>query len=110
MIDDVRGGDTVGDDVYMNIFCEPQMPTCSLSHHMTGLFQFAGHFLNNRKKKFGISRERVPFVLTEDFARVIAEGHERPFKSKQFADFMELCGKAYLSLRHHAALFITLCR
>lgn len=33
-----------------------------------------GHILNNKKKKFGITRERVPFVLTSDFACVIARG------------------------------------
>ena len=27
-----------------------------------------GHFLGNYKKKFGIKRERAPFVFTPDFA------------------------------------------
>lgn len=43
-----------------------------------------GHFLDHRKKKFGINRERVPFVLTEDFIRVIAKGSDNPTKSKEF--------------------------
>nr|UCK81539.1 phosphatidylinositol 4,5-bisphosphate 3-kinase catalytic subunit alpha isoform [Arenicola marina] len=67
-----------------------------------------GHFLDHRKKKFGINRERVPFVLTEDFIKVIARGNDNPTKSKDFLKFMELCGKAYLSLRKHAHVFITL--
>jgi len=44
-----------------------------------------GHFLDHRKKKFGINRERVPFVLTEDFIRVIAKGQDSPEKSEEFA-------------------------
>lgn len=35
-----------------------------------------GHFLGHFKKKFGINRERVPFVLTEDFIHVIAQGRD----------------------------------
>jgi len=44
-----------------------------------------GHFLDHRKKKFGVNRERVPFVLTEDFIRVIAKGQDNPEKSEEFA-------------------------
>uniref|UniRef100_A0A8C1FTJ7 phosphatidylinositol-4,5-bisphosphate 3-kinase n=2 Tax=Cyprinus carpio TaxID=7962 RepID=A0A8C1FTJ7_CYPCA len=33
-----------------------------------------GHFLGNFKSKFGINRERVPFILTYDFVHVIQEG------------------------------------
>jgi phosphatidylinositol-4,5-bisphosphate 3-kinase len=43
-----------------------------------------GHFLGHFKKKFGINRERVPFVLTEDFLYVISKGVENPTKSKAF--------------------------
>ena len=46
-----------------------------------------GHFLDHRKKKFGVNRERVPFVLTEDFIRVIAKGQDNPEKSEEFARF-----------------------
>ncbi|XP_040576946.1 phosphatidylinositol 4,5-bisphosphate 3-kinase catalytic subunit alpha isoform [Lepeophtheirus salmonis] len=67
-----------------------------------------GHFLGHFKKKFGINRERVPFVLTDDFLAVISKGKENPIKSEEFARFQELCGKAYLSLRKHANLLITL--
>uniref|UniRef100_T1J0V3 Phosphatidylinositol-4,5-bisphosphate 3-kinase n=1 Tax=Strigamia maritima TaxID=126957 RepID=T1J0V3_STRMM len=67
-----------------------------------------GHFLGHFKKKFGINRERVPFVLTEDFLCVIAKGAEYPKKSKEFQAFQELCGKAYITLRRHANLLITL--
>ncbi|XP_074594657.1 phosphatidylinositol 4,5-bisphosphate 3-kinase catalytic subunit alpha isoform-like [Brevipalpus obovatus] len=67
-----------------------------------------GHFLGHFKKKFGINRERVPFVLTDDFLYVISKGSENPKKSKEFEEFTELCGKAYLSLRRHTNLLITL--
>jgi phosphatidylinositol kinase/protein kinase (PI-3 family) len=30
-----------------------------------------GHFLGNFKKKFGIKREKAPFVFTPDFAFVM---------------------------------------
>lgn len=33
-----------------------------------------GHILGNFKSKFGIKRERVPFILTYDFIHVIQEG------------------------------------
>lgn len=67
-----------------------------------------GHFLGHFKKKFGINRERVPFVLTEDFLVVISKGQENPKKSEEFIRFQELCGQAYLKLRRHANLLITL--
>ncbi|XP_074655826.1 phosphatidylinositol 4,5-bisphosphate 3-kinase catalytic subunit alpha isoform-like [Tubulanus polymorphus] len=67
-----------------------------------------GHFLDHRKKKFGIQRERVPFVLTDDFILVIARGSDNPKKSDEFMAFHELCGKAYLCLRRHSHVFITL--
>lgn len=62
-----------------------------------------GHFLGNIKKKFGIKRERAPFVLTPDFAYVIGKKD-----SVQFKEFVELCIKAYLIVRKSAKLFINL--
>jgi len=67
-----------------------------------------GHFLGHFKKKFGISRERVPFVLTDDFLYVISHGAENPKKSKEFQEFQKLCGQAYILLRRHANLLISL--
>lgn len=46
-----------------------------------------GHFLGHFKKKFGINRERVPFVLTEDFLLVIGKGQDNPRRSAEFARF-----------------------
>ena len=52
-----------------------------------------GHFLGHFKKKFGINRERVPFVLTDDFLLVISKGKDNPKKSDEFQRFQETCGK-----------------
>lgn len=67
-----------------------------------------GHFLNHKKKKFGINRERVPFVLTEDFMCVIAKGRDQPHKTKECEIFQKLCVNAYLVLRKQADLIINL--
>lgn len=66
-----------------------------------------GHFLGHFKKKFGINRERVPFVLTDDFLHVIARGSDFR-KSAESDTFRELCDEAYVSLRRHSNLLITL--
>lgn len=66
-----------------------------------------GHFLGHFKKKFGINRERVPFVLTDDFLHVIARGSGAR-KSDSFDSFRNLCDQAYVSLRRHSNLLITL--
>ena len=39
-----------------------------------------GHFLGNFKSKFGVKRERVPFVLTDDFIFIITNGGDRTAK------------------------------
>ncbi|KAI9139257.1 hypothetical protein BKA69DRAFT_1086883 [Paraphysoderma sedebokerense] len=62
-----------------------------------------GHFLGNTKRKFGIKRERAPFVLTPDFIYVISKKD-----SANFSQFLDLCIRAYLILRRHANTFITL--
>ncbi|XP_061618955.1 phosphatidylinositol 4,5-bisphosphate 3-kinase catalytic subunit alpha isoform isoform X5 [Phyllopteryx taeniolatus] len=67
-----------------------------------------GHFLDHKKKKFGYKRERVPFVLTQDFLIVISKGVQESTKTKEFDRFQEMCYKAYLAIRQHASLFINL--
>ncbi|KAJ1080049.1 hypothetical protein NDU88_000271 [Pleurodeles waltl] len=67
-----------------------------------------GHFLDHKKKKFGYKRERVPFVLTQDFLIVISKGVPEYTKTKEFERFQEMCYKAYLAIRQHANLFINL--
>ncbi|XP_065842115.1 phosphatidylinositol 4,5-bisphosphate 3-kinase catalytic subunit delta isoform-like [Oscarella lobularis] len=70
-----------------------------------------GHFLGNFKSKFGVRRERVPFVLTNDFLYVITKGIESGGKEEEAErkdHFMDLCVKAYILLRNKADLLISL--
>lgn len=47
-----------------------------------------GHILGHFKEKFGIKRERQPFVLTHDFIHVITKGRTR---SEEFIQFKLYC-------------------
>merc|ERR1711988_923272 len=48
-----------------------------------------GHFLGNFKSKFGVKRERAPFVFTPDFAYVLGER-----ESPDYERFVKVCGLA----------------
>lgn len=50
-----------------------------------------GHILGHFKEKFGFRRERVPFVLTNDFVYVITNGSDK--ESQEFQEFRSLCEK-----------------
>ncbi|XP_055966949.1 phosphatidylinositol 4,5-bisphosphate 3-kinase catalytic subunit delta isoform isoform X1 [Sorex fumeus] len=65
-----------------------------------------GHFLGNFKTKFGINRERVPFILTYDFVHVIQQGKTN--NSEKFERFRDYCERAYTILRRHGLLFLHL--
>uniref|UniRef100_A0A8C7HDB5 phosphatidylinositol-4,5-bisphosphate 3-kinase n=1 Tax=Oncorhynchus kisutch TaxID=8019 RepID=A0A8C7HDB5_ONCKI len=65
-----------------------------------------GHFLGNFKSKFGINRERVPFILTYDFVHVIQQG--RTNNSEKFERFRECCEQAYKILCRNGTLFVNL--
>ncbi|XP_063001290.1 phosphatidylinositol 4,5-bisphosphate 3-kinase catalytic subunit delta isoform [Elgaria multicarinata webbii] len=65
-----------------------------------------GHFLGNFKTKFGINRERVPFILTYDFVHVIQQGKTN--NSEKFERFRGYCEMAYMILRCHGLLFLHL--
>ncbi|KAM6932970.1 phosphatidylinositol 4,5-bisphosphate 3-kinase catalytic subunit beta isoform [Xenentodon cancila] len=65
-----------------------------------------GHILGNFKSKFGIKRERVPFILTHDFIHVIQQG--KTGYTEKFGSFRHYCEDAYLILRKNGNLFITL--
>ncbi|XP_042336329.1 phosphatidylinositol 4,5-bisphosphate 3-kinase catalytic subunit delta isoform [Sceloporus undulatus] len=65
-----------------------------------------GHFLGNFKTKFGINRERVPFILTYDFVHVIQQGKTN--NSEKFERFRGYCETAYMILRSHGLLFLHL--
>jgi phosphatidylinositol kinase/protein kinase (PI-3 family) len=62
-----------------------------------------GHFLGHFKKKFGIEREKAPFVFTPQYAHVLGgPGSER------YRLFEEICARAYNIVRRHSDLFINL--
>ncbi|XP_067951627.1 phosphatidylinositol 4,5-bisphosphate 3-kinase catalytic subunit delta isoform-like isoform X2 [Watersipora subatra] len=64
-----------------------------------------GHFLGNFKSKYGIRRERVPFVLANDFIYII----QRNTSVKDpFLQFRKLCEQAFLLLRKKGTLLISL--
>ena len=62
-----------------------------------------GHFLGNFKSKFGIKRERAPFVFTPDFAYVLGDKG-----SDDFNQFVHVCGHAYNVIRASGHEFINL--
>ncbi|XP_071945072.1 phosphatidylinositol 4,5-bisphosphate 3-kinase catalytic subunit beta isoform-like [Antedon mediterranea] len=66
-----------------------------------------GHFLGKFKVKFGVKRERVPFVLATDFVHVINRGKQQS-GSTDFGKFRRCCEDAYLVLRRQGKLLISL--
>jgi len=64
-----------------------------------------GHFLGNFKSKFGVKRERTPFVMTPAFAAVIkARG------TGAWERFIALACSLFIVLRREASLLCTLFR
>jgi hypothetical protein len=57
----------------------------------------------NFKSKFGVKRERAPFVFTSEMAYVMGK-KEAP----RFVSFERLCSLSYNVLRKQAPLFISL--
>lgn len=71
-----------------------------------------GHFLGNFKSKFGINRERSPFVFTPEMAEVARDKFAR-FGSPApgataLTDFESYCVRAYNITRHRAPLLINM--
>lgn len=64
-----------------------------------------GHFLGNFKSKYGLQRETAPFVFTPAQARVLG-GVDSPL----YKQFVELCCRAYNSVRRARTYIITLFR
>lgn len=62
-----------------------------------------GHFLGNYKTKFGIKRERAPFVFTHQYAAVVGD-----VESDRWKLYVRRCKAAFNTLRQHANLFINL--
>lgn len=66
-----------------------------------------GHILGHFKEKFGIRRERVPFVLTQHFEYVITKGLMEKGTTR-FETFQNICEQAFLILRRHGSFIISL--
>ena len=62
-----------------------------------------GHFLGHFKEKFGIKRERAPFVFTPAMAAVMGGKG-----SETFVRFENMCCDAFNILRTHGSLFLNL--
>lgn len=60
-----------------------------------------GHILGNFKSKYGVKRERAPFVFTPAMKAVM-----RP---EQYESFVDLCCDIYNVLRENAELLVSLC-
>lgn len=65
-----------------------------------------GHILGHFKEKFGIRRERVPFVITHDFVHVITKGQNQ--RSQEFTRFQNYCEQAFQILRRKGSFIISL--
>lgn len=72
--------------LYMHTFCFPPEWLFNVLRFLSSqLFHIDfGHFLDHKKKKFGYKRERVPFVLTQDFLIVISKGTQECTKTREF--------------------------
>lgn len=66
-----------------------------------------GHILGHFKEKFGFRRERAPFVMTHDFIHVITKGQTKK-EAAEFQRFRETCEQAFLILRRHGGLILSL--
>lgn len=64
-----------------------------------------GHFLGNFKSKYGINRERAPFVFTPAMAYIMSR---TSVAGATYKDFERMCCEAYNMLRRRASLFINL--
>ena len=62
-----------------------------------------GHFLGNFKWKYGIKRERAPFVFTPAFAAVLGGAG-----SDMYRRFEDVCVEAFMILRRNSSLLVTL--
>jgi len=64
-----------------------------------------GHFLGNFKSKFGIKRERSPFVFTPQMKYAIDGGQK---KDELYEHFLKWCSEAYNVLRQRSRLLMSL--
>jgi phosphatidylinositol-4,5-bisphosphate 3-kinase len=61
-----------------------------------------GHILGNFKSKYGVKRERAPFVFTHSMRSVM-------FMEGEYETFVHLCCEIYNILRANASMLVSLC-
>lgn len=66
-----------------------------------------GHFLGNFKTKFGVRRERVKFLLPDEFIYIIERTNKNISRRENFDNFRKMCIEAFKTLRSHGNLIIT---
>ena len=82
-----------------------QVSVCLITKLCKHWIYFLFVVVHRHRSKFGINRERAPFVFTPEMAYVM-RGTKIP--GSTYRDFEELCCSAYNMLRRRADLFINL--
>lgn len=67
-----------------------------------------GKYMGDLQTALGVSRDRVPFVLTPEIVVAIDDGSA--FTTQRFQDFVDYCCRAYNILRQNSGLLLNIIR